>query len=152
MERFSSTGGDRNAGAFSLLAPREKLRGIITVLTSLMVLAWTSSTAGHSVLSVLKLLAIPLALFVAWLYALRFPRSNTPFPSWRSGRTHQAVMDRFLALALVEVLAGWGVFSASLVPFDPDTWTLALMAVGSGMIIDGSRRLLRRKPLPPGLA
>lgn len=133
------------------LSACEHLRTAIALLTSLAVLAWTSSTGGSASLTLLKLLTLPLALLAPWLYARRFPRTSVPFPPERARRTRQAVMDRSLAVALLEVLLGWAVLSGSVVPFVQNRLTLAMMIVGGGMIGDGVRRILRRKPIPHDL-
>jgi hypothetical protein len=139
--------GSRQGNILPSYTAGQHLRAGIALLASLTVLAWTSSTAGHPILTIIKLMTLPIALLAPWLYARRFPSTEMPFPSDQARRTRQAAMDRFLALALLEVLFGWAIFTAGLVPFDPRRLGLALIVIGLGMLIDGLRRLMRRKPL-----
>jgi hypothetical protein len=127
----------------------ERLRRKIALLTSLTVLAWTTSTGGHAILTILKLLTLPLALLVPWLCVRRFPKTNAPFPPELARRTRQAVMDLSLAVGLLEVGFGYAIFSGSLTPFELNRLTFAMVILGAGMIGDGARRLLHREPLPP---
>ncbi len=60
-------------------------------------------------------------------------------------------MNRSLAMCVLELFFGWAILSASIVPFNLNTLTLAMTIIGGGMIIDGLRRLLRREPIPTGI-
>jgi hypothetical protein len=129
----------------------KELRMIIACLVSVFALALTTSTKGHPLLFLFKLLTMGLIFLVPWLYVRRLPRTVAAFPAEEANRERRAAMNRQLALALAEVLFGWAILSAAAVPFRLDTSAFVVALVGGGLSIDGVRRLLRREPLPAGV-
>lgn len=141
----------RSGRAFVLPTRRHwrRLRTVIAMCLLLVMLAWTSSTAGHPFLSILKLMTIPPMFLISWLNLRGLPRISEPFRSEDADHVRRVVMDGSLALALIEVGAGWALVSSLLNHFGLDTAPLGVIA--GGLIVDGARRLLQRKPLPPGV-
>lgn len=129
----------------------KQLRTVIALLIALVAFALTSSTGGHASLFVLKLLTVSLPFLVTWLYVRRLPRTPAQYSAEKASRLRRAVMDRRLAIALLEVLCGWSILSAAAVPFRLDTAALVLVTIGVGLSADGVRLLFRREPLPPGV-
>jgi DNA-binding transcriptional LysR family regulator len=111
-----------------------------------------TSTAGRPVLSIFKLAGIIVALVVPWVRLRGLERVHEVFRKEEADHVRRVVMDRSLALGLIELGAGWGAVSTFLVRADLQLAMLILLVVGTGLVIDGLRRLRERRPVPPDIA
>jgi hypothetical protein len=140
------------AFAFSTRDRWRRLRVEISILLSFVVLAMITSTAGRPVLSIFKLAGIIVALVVPWVRLRGLERVHEVFRKEEADHVRRVVMDRSLALGLIELGAGWGAVSTFLVRADLQLAMLILLVVGTGLVIDGLRRLRERRPVPPDIA
>jgi len=127
----------------------QQFRTFLAMLLAFLILATTTSTAGHPAFSLLKLVAIPLAVAAPWAYLRGLPRTSEPFRKEDAERIRNVVMDRSLVLGLIEIGAGWAAIGGLLASLDFDRVLVGALALCSGLLIDGARRLSKKKLVPP---